>query len=178
MKNAEKSDDPMVPAEMIATKIYYIRDKKVMIDKDLSNLYGVETKQLKRAVRRNLFRFPSDFMFILTNEEQKSLRCHFGTLDRGKYSKYPMYAFTEQGVAMLSSILNSKKAILVNIQIMRVFTKLREMLASHRDLKRKIEEIENKYDHQFKVVFDAIKELIEQNQKPQMPEKPKKFGFV
>ena len=132
-----------------------------MLDRDLAVLYGVETKYLKRQVNRNIESFPDDFMFLLTGEEYKSLRYQFGTLKRGEHAKYLPYAFTEQGVAMLSSVLKSKRAIQVNIQIMRAFIKLKEMLSTHKDLKQKIEEMEKKYDYQFKIVFDAIKQLLE-----------------
>ena len=132
----------VIVSEVIENKIFLIRGKKVMLDYDLALLYGVEVKQLKRAVKRNVERFPQDFMFALAKAEYKSLRCQIGTLDRGKHSKYLPYAFTEQGVAMLSSVLNSKRAIRVNIQIMRIFTKLRDMLIAHKDLRLKIEEME------------------------------------
>jgi phage regulator Rha-like protein len=136
-------------------------------------LYGVETKALNQAVRRNIVRFPDDFMFQLTKEEaQDLLRSQIVTLKRGQHFKYLPYAFTENGVAMLSSVLNSERAIAVNIQIMRTFTKIREMLATHKELKQKVEEMEKKYDYQFKVVFDAIKQLIEPPQKPR-----KRIGF-
>ncbi len=132
-----------------------------MLDRDLAMLYGVTTGNLNKAVKRNINRFPKDFMFQLTREEYNSLRFQIGILKRGKHSKYFSYAFTENGVAMLSSILNSERAIIVNIQIMRTFTKIREMLATHKVLRQKIEEMEKKYDYQFKTVFDAIKQLIE-----------------
>jgi len=152
--------------------IFIIRGKKVMLDYDLSSLYGVETKHLKRAVRRNLSRFPGDFMFELTQEEYVSLRCQFGTLKRGQHSKYSPFVFTELGVAMLSSVLNSERAIQVNIDIMRTFTKLREIIAIHKDLKKKFEEMEQKYDKQFQIVFAELKKLMKD------PEKPKvKIGF-
>ncbi len=145
-----------------------------MLDKDLAQLYGVETKALNRAVKRNLDRFPDDFMFQLSKEEyDELLRYQFGTLKRGQHSKYLPFAFTENGVAMLSSVLNSDRAIKVNIQIMRTFTRLREMLMTHKDLKDKIEAMEKKYDYQFKIVFDAIKELLE----PPVKAK-KKIGFL
>ncbi len=146
-----------------------------MLDKDLSYLYEVETKALNRAVKRNIDRFPEDFMFHLTKEEFGSLRFHFGTSKReGRGGlRYLPYAFTENGVAMLSSVLNSERAIKVNIQIMRAFTRLREMILSHKDLQRKIEAMEKKYDHQFKVVFDAIKQLLEPPKKPR-----KRIGFL
>ena len=141
----------LIPIERIDVKILLIREQKVMLDRDLAELYGVETKMLKRAVKRNINRFPEDFMFELTKEESQSLRFHFGTLKlkRGEHSKYLPYAFTEQGVAMLSSVLNSERAILVNIQIMRAFTRLRRILASHEDLRKKIEE----HDTQIKILL-------------------------
>lgn len=140
MQNVE-----IVPPQVIESKIFIIRSKKVMLDKALSVLYGVETKMLNRAVKRNIERFPEDFIFQLTKEEYIDLlRYQFGTLKRGQHSKYLPYVFTENGVAMLSSALNSKRAIQVNIQIMRTFTKIREMLATHKELKQKIEEMEKK----------------------------------
>ncbi|MBI5399722.1 ORF6N domain-containing protein [Candidatus Saganbacteria bacterium] len=160
----------LVLLEKIDSKIYLIRGQKVMFDYDLAFLYNIETKQLKRQVKRNIKRFPTDFMFQLTKQE--ILRCHFGTSSYGGRRHLPM-VFTEQGIAMLSSVLNSERAIQVNIQIMRTFTKLRKMLFSNEKLKRKIEERESNYDHQFKVVFDAIKALME------MPaQKKEKIGFL
>lgn len=150
----------LIPQEIIESKILLIRGKKVMLDSHLANLYQVETKYLKRAVKRNAMRFPGDFMFQLTRAEAVSSRCQIGTLKRGQNIKFLPCVFTEQGVAMLSSVLNSKRAILVNIQIMRTFTKLREMLQSHAHLRRKIEEMEATYDHQFQIVFKAIKKLL------------------
>src|SRR5208282_1389510 len=150
----------LMPIEIIERKIYLIRGHKVLLDSDLAELYGVEVKQLKRQVRRNINRFPEDFMFQLQKEEYESLRSHFGTLKRGEHAKYLPYAFTEQGVAMLSSVLNSARAIEVNIQIMRAFVKLRELIATHKDLARKLADMEKKYDSQFRVVFDAIRKLM------------------
>jgi len=150
----------IVSVEVITTKILLIRGKKVMLDKDLAALYEVETRQLTRQVRRNIERFPEDFMFQLSKEEFQSLMCHFGTSNRGGTRKLP-FAFTEQGVAMLSGVLRSKRAIQVNIQIMRTFIKLRRMLLANTDLRRKIEEMERKYDKQFAIVFEAIKQLLE-----------------
>ena len=138
----------------------------MILDRDLAELYGVETKVLKQAVRRNAKRFPVDFMFELKKEEEKTLRSQSVTLKRGKHSKYLSFAFTEQGVAMLSSVLNSDRAIQVNIQIMRAFSKLREMLSTHEDLKEKMETMEKKYDQQFQVIFEAIKQLLETEAKP------------
>ena len=145
----------------------------MILDRDLAELYGVETKVLKQAVRRNAKRFPVDFMFELKTEEEKTLRSQSVTLKRGKHSKYLSFAFTEQGVAMLSSVLNSDRAIQVNIQIMRAFSKLREMLSTHEDLKEKMETMEKKYDQQFQVIFEAIKQLLETEAKPK-----KKIGFT
>src|SRR6266705_121421 len=125
--------------EAIINKIYLIRGQKVMLDEDLAELYGVETKQLKRQVRRNIERFPDDFMYELTSNEYNALRSQFGTLKRGQHSKYMPMAFTEQGVAMLSSVLNSKTAIEVNIQIIRIFTRMRELLLTHKDILIKLE---------------------------------------
>ncbi len=162
----------LVITQSIESKIYFIRGQKVMIDKDLAELYGVTTGNLNKAVDRNLDRFPDDFMFQLTKEEFKNLIFHFGTSSWGGTRKFPR-AFTEQGVAMLSSVLRSKRAIQVNIQIMRTFTKLKSLLSTHKDLQRKIEEMEKKYDQQFRVVFDAIRALITP------PEtKRKKIGFL
>ena len=145
-----------------------------MFDKDLAGLYEVETKMLNRAVRRNIDRFPEDFMFQLNKQEIKlwSLRFQFGTLKRGQHVKYAPLVFTEQGVAMLSSVLHSQQAIQVNIQIMRTFTKLREMLATNKELREKIEKLERKYDQQFRVVFEAIKKLLSAEEKPKA-----KIGF-
>lgn len=164
----------LLPAEIIETKIYLIRGKKVMLDRDLAVLYEVDIKVLKRAVKRNIERFPDDFAFELTKSEyDKFLRCQFGALKRGQHSKYMPYAFGENGIAMLSGVLQSPKAVQVNIQIMRTFTRLRQLLSSNRNLKLKIEEMEKKYDSQFKVVFQAIKALIETPKK-----EIGKIGFV
>ena len=151
----------LIPHEIIENKIFVIRGHKVMLDSDLARLYGVETKVLNQAVRRNKKRFPEDFMFRLTLEEAKFSRSQFVTLRHGQNIKYRPYAFTEQGVAMLSSVLNSTRAIQVNIQIMRAFTKLREMISTHKDLQKKIDDMERKYDRQFKAVFDALRKLLE-----------------
>lgn len=142
----------LIPAELIEKKILLLRGEKVMLDSDLAELYGVEVKHLKRQVRRNMGRFPED--------EYDSLRRHFGTLKRGEHSKFLPFAFTEQGVAMLSSVLNSERAVKVNIDIMRAFVRLRRLLASNAELARKLDALEKKYDAQFKVVFDAIRQLM------------------
>jgi len=152
-----------VPEERIETKILLIRDKKVMLDRDLAELYKVETAQLKRQVRRNIERFPNDFMFKLTRQEYRDiLRCQFGTLEMGKYSKYLPYAFTEHGILMLSSVLNSKRAIQVNIHIMRAFIKLREYITTHKDLQKKIEE----HDTQIAFIFKLLKPLLPSPEEP------------
>ncbi len=166
-KSATKA---LVPIERIESKILFVRDQKVMLDRDLAKLYGVETRVLNQAVSRNKERFPKDFMFQLTKEELENWKSQIVMSNPEKMGlRRKPYAFTEQGVAMLSSVLNSKRAIQVNIQIMRTFTKLREILLTHADLRRKIASMERKYDQQFKVVFDAIKQLLEQPEKPKRP---------
>jgi len=150
----------IVQQEVIEGKIYMIRGHKVMLSTDLAELYGVEPKVLIQAVKRNSERFPSDFMFMLTNQEFANLKSQIVTSSWGGIRRANPYAFTEKGVAMLSSVLRSKRAVQVNIAIMRAFVKLREMLATHKDLARKLEEMEKNYDAQFKVVFDAIRELM------------------
>ncbi len=141
--------ESLIPEEIISNKIFFIRNQKVMIDRDLANLYGVETKYLKRQVRRNIERFPEDFMFELSNEELNILRSQFGTSSWGG-NRYTPMAFTEQGVAMLSSVINSPKAIAVNINIIRVFTKLRELLSNDVSLQLEIESIKRKLTQQSK----------------------------
>lgn len=143
----------------VERRILVLRGHKVMLDRDLASLYGVDTKALNQAVRRNLDRFPADFMFQLTPEEAARLRSQSVTSKRGG-ARYLPLAFTEQGVAMLSSVLKSERAIQVNIAIIRAFVRLRALLATHRDLARKLEELERKYDKRFRVVFDAIRELM------------------
>ena len=161
----------VIPIERIARAILLIRGHKVMLDQDLAYLYGVGTKVLNQAVRRNRSRFPQDFMFQLTQEEVSNLRSQFVTAEP-RNIRYLPYVFTEQGVAMLSSVLRSERAVRVNIEIMRAFVQLRQLLSSHADLSRKLEALENKYDAQFKVVFDAIRELMTP------PEPPKRrIGF-
>ena len=164
--------DP-ITAEQIERVIVLIRGHKVMLDRDLAELYGVEVKQLKRQVKRNQDRFPADFMFELSKGEYNALRSQFGTLKRGEHSKYLPYAFTEQGVAMLSSVLRSTRAVQVNIEIIRTFVRLRQILASNAQLARKLDALEKKYDAQFKVVFEAIRELM----RPPTP-KRRKIGFL
>ena len=167
----------LVPSEMIERKIYFIRGKKVMLDRDLAELYRVTVGNLNKAVKRNLGRFPSDFMFRLSPREYDSLRFQFGILKlgRGKHRKFLPYAFTEQGVAMLSSVLNSERAVKVNIQIMRTFTKLREVISTHKDLAHKLAELERRvesHDQHIHSLFEAIRQLME------LPEpRKKKIGF-
>ena len=193
----------VVPHERVVSKIFLIRGKKVMIDKDLAILYGVETKRLNEAVKRNIKRFPEDFMFQLNKQEAEiwvsqivtpDSRSQFATLDpnlrsqtgtsslrsqfvilkkgRGQHQKYLPYVFTEQGVAMLSSVLNSERAILVNIQIIRTFTNLREMLATNKELREKIDKLERKYDQNFKIIFQTIQLFLKEEDKPK-----NKIGF-
>ena len=154
----------LIPHEIIEARIYIIRGKKVMIDRDLATLYEVETKVLNQAVKRNIKRFPEDFMFRLTVVEKNELVTNCDRFQTLKHSSVTPYAFTENGVAMLSSILNSERAIQVNIQIMRTFTKIREMLLNHQELKLQIEKIEQRvegHEQYFKIVFDALKQLME-----------------
>lgn len=163
----------IVPIEAIVGKILFLRGEKVLLDRDLAELYGVQTKVLKQAVRRNIKRFPKDFMFELTEEEFKNWRSHFVTSKGDKMGlRHRPMAFTEQGVAMLSSVLNSERAIEVNIEIMRAFVTLRQMIVSNADLARKLDALERKYDAQFRVVFDAIRQLMAPPDKPR-----KKIGF-
>ena len=155
----------LVSHETIERKIYFIRGEKVMFDRDLASLYGVETKVMNRAVRRNLDRFPEDFMFQLTKEELEALRCQFGTSKGRGGRRYLPYAFTEHGILILSSVLNSSRAIHVNIHIMRAFVRQRKALMNHKDLRIRLDEMEGKYDKQFQTVFKAIKMLLDDKPK-------------
>ena len=171
-----KKTKAIIRIEAVVSKIINLRGERVILDRDLAEMYAVETKQLKRAVRRNIDRFRNDFMFQLSNEEYRSLRRQFGTLKRGAHSKYPPMAFTEQGVAMLSSVLNSQRAIKVNIAIMRAFVHLRKMIASHKELAKKLQEIEHHikdHDEKIQAIFEAIQQLITLPDKSQ-----KKIGFT
>lgn len=165
----------MLPqVENIERSILLIRGHRVLLDADLAALYGVTTKRLNEQVRRNRSRFPEDFMFQLTSNEVETLRSQFATSKGGRGGRrYAPYVFTEQGVAMLSTVLNSERAIKVNIEIMRAFVRLRQILASNAQLARKLAELEKKYDAQFKVVFDAIRPLMA----PPEPKK-RKIGFL
>lgn len=158
----------LVPVEIVAHKIYLIRDEKVILDRDLALLYGVETSQLNRQVRRNIERFPEDFMFQLTKDEFDNLICQFGTSSWGGARKLPL-AFTEQGIAMLSGLLNSRTAIDVNIAIMRVFVKLRKYLADHEDIKAIIAEHDQKID----AIMGYIQSILELDEQPK-----KRIGFI
>ena len=173
-----------MPEVELAELIQWVRGEKVLLDRDLARLYQVEVKILNQSVKRNSSRFPGDFMFQLTEAEAEYLRSQFVTLEgaravespvpgRGKYPKYRPYAFTEQGVAMLSSVLRSDRAVIVNIEIMRAFVKLRAMLASNAELSKKLHDLEAKYDEQFKVVFDAIRQLMMPG-----PESKRRIGFA
>jgi hypothetical protein len=161
-----KSMKSILPAEAIERRIFFIRGQRVMLDSHLAELYGVSTGNLNKAITRNLDRFPDDFMFQLSQREHESLRFQFGILKRGQHSKYLPRAFSEQGVAMLSSVLRSKRAVHVNIGIKRAFVKLRRLVASYPGLARRLDELESKYDFQFKEIFDAIRSLMTQPERP------------
>lgn len=154
------SSSSLVPLQKIEQLIFVVRGHRVMLDVHLAELYEVDTGMLNRAVKRNRDRFPNDFMFQLTQAEFENLRCQFGTSSFWGGRRYPPYAFTEQGVAMLSSVLRSKRAVRVNVEIMRAFVRLRQWLLTHEELARKLAALEEKYDSQFKVVFDAIRKLM------------------
>jgi len=166
------SKTSLIPSERIDQAILFLRGERVILDKDLALLYGVSTRDLNKAVTRNLDRFPEDFMLQLTRDEFGNLKSQFGTSSWGGTRKLPR-AFTEQGVAMLSSVLRSERAVQVNIEIMRAFVRLRRVLATHTNLARKLDALEKKYDVQFRVVFDAIRELM----KPVQP-KRRPIGFA
>ena len=163
----------LIPIERIEQAIYFIRGEKVMLDRDLARLYGVTTSVLKRAVRRNIDRFPEDLMFVLSATEFHDWRCQFGTSKADRQGlRHPPMAFTEHGILMLSSVLNSKRAIQVNIEIMRAFVRLRRMVADNTELSRRIDQLESRYDRQFKVIFDAIRRIMAPD-----PSKQKQIGF-
>jgi len=169
---ANRATKAVIPRERIERHILLIRGEKVMLDADLADLYGVETRVLVQAVRRNLDRFPDDFMFQLDRQEFDNLRSQIVTSSSGWGGRrYRPYAFTEQGVAMLSSVLRSRRAVQVNIEIMRAFVRLRAMLGTHADLARKVAALERKYDGQFRVVFEAIRALMEPSE-PRRRKKP------
>ncbi len=166
------NEDAVLSTDQVESIILFVRGQKVILDRDLAQLYGVTTGNLNKAMKRNIDRFPNDFMFQLTPEEYKSLRFRFGIFKKGKHSKYLPYAFTEQGVAMLSSVLRSKRAFEVNIAIMRAFVQLRKMIDSHAELSRKLSDLERKlgdHDEQIQAIFEAIRQLMAP------PDKPKKI---
>ncbi len=166
------TESTLIPTERVEQAIYLIRGHKVMLDRDLATLYEVETKALNQAVKRNAVRFPSDFVFQLSDEEKTELVTICDRFQPMKHSTSNPFAFTEQGVAMLSGVLRSPRAVEVNIAIMRTFVKMRQMLQSSEELSRKLAELEAKYDEQFRLVFEAIRELM-------IPPEPKKnpIGF-
>ena len=168
-------EEILLQEDNLATRIYFVRGEKVMADFDLAMLYGVETAQLKRAVRRNLERFPSDFMFELTREELENLRCQIGISSWGGV-RYLPFVFTEQGVAMLSGVLNSERAIKANIAIMRTFVQIRHILQGSKELEAKLKELESvttqrlgEHEKQIKMIFEAIKQLIQMKDEPRRP---------
>ena len=178
---AKKKNKALVPEEVLVKKIYLIRNQKVMLDRDLATLYGVETKRLKEQVRRNIDRFPEDFMFEMTKQELADWRSQFATSNKEIMGlRVAPFAFTEHGVLMLSSVLNSERSINVNIQIMRVFVKLKEAISNQQDLLNRLENIENTVDgqgHEIKVLFEYIKKLMEVNEQKDNQASRKKIGF-
>jgi hypothetical protein len=164
-KNMQENNNGIIPSGRIISKIYIIRGRKIMLDRDLAELYGVKTGVLNQAVKRNLKRLPVDFMFKLEKQELENLKSQIVITGWGGVRQYP-YAFTEQGVAMLSSVLNSDRAIDVNIQIIRTFTKIRGLLGTNEALQRKIMEMEKRYDSKLKEIFDILRLLIEEEEKP------------
>ncbi len=165
--------DHLLPLERVLSRILEVRSERVILDADLATLYGVETRALVQAVKRNLARFPADFMFQLNEAEFEALRSQTVTSSSWGGRRTPPYAFTEQGVAMLSGVLRSERAIQVNIEIMRAFVFLKRSMASHADLARKLEALESKYDRHFRIVFDAIRDLMD----PQIKGKKARIGF-
>ena len=178
---ADKNTEISIPYEVIMSKIYLIRGRKVMLDRDLAELYGVETKQLKRAVRRNIERFPEDFMFEMTKEELENWRYQFGTSNKERMGlRVPPFLFCEHGAVMLASVLNSERAITVNIQIIRIFNKMREMLLAHKDILLQLEQIQQKlaeHDNNILLIFEYIKLLEQKKQYTTDQQKRKKIGF-
>ena len=177
MNKKNREDKEVIPVERITQSILFLRGHKVMLSPDLADLYSVETRILVQAVKRNVERFPEDFMFQLSAEEYEILKSQnviSKIKGRGGAHRARPYAFTEQGVAMLSSVLRSNRAVRVNIEIMRAFVRLRQMLESHKELSKKLETLEKKYDVQFKVVFDAIRQLME----PSASKKKRPIGFA
>jgi hypothetical protein len=166
----------LISRESVEQRIFLIRGQKIILDADLAQLYSVTTKRLNEQVKRNRNRFPDDFMFRLSSEEGKSilaLRSQIATLKRGHHLKYAPYAFTEHGAVMVANVLNSPVAVRASIQVVRAFVRLRDIMATHKDLVRKLEQMEQKYDRKFKVVFDAIRELMV----PPIPSSKRRIGF-
>ncbi|MBT6684903.1 MAG: ORF6N domain-containing protein [Bacteroidetes bacterium] len=182
MTPKKNTDLQILPDEKIASSIYVIRNKKVMIDRDLAELYGVETRILNQAVRRNIKRFPDDFMFQMTTEEFKNWKSQIVISNKEKMGlRKPPLVFTEQGVAMLSSVLNSEAAITVNIQIIRVFTKMRELLETHQEILKKLDELERKgieHDDKIMLIFEYIKQFEEIKQQELEQKNRKRIGFI
>ena len=174
-------EEVLLPDEVILSKIYLIRGKKVMLDRDLAELYKVETKQLKRAVRRNIKRFPDDFMFELSNEELENWRYQFGTSNIEKFGlRVKPFAFTEYGLLMLASVLNSERAIQINIQIARIFSRMRTMIDSHKEILNKLEQLEKKdleLDEKVTLIFEYLKELEQTKQEDTDFKQRKRIGF-
>ena len=162
----------LIPVEFIEKRIFYLRNEKVMIDRHLAEMYGVDTRILNQAVKRNIKRFPPEFMFQLSKEERDEVITICDDLAALKFARTMPFAFTEHGLAMLSSVLNSDRAIQVNIEIIKSFVRLRKLLATHKELQKKIEDMEEKYDDQFSIVFQAIKQLLQEDDKPK-----RKIGF-
>ena len=180
MDTHDQNTSTVVPDEVLMNKIYVIRGLKVMLDGDLSELYGVETKRLKEQVRRNIERFPSDFMFELSDEEYMQIKTHFTHLGRGEHSKYKPFAFTEHGVLMLSTVLNSERAVKVNIQIMRVYVRLRESLIMHKDILHRLDGMENRlaeYDGKIMLLFEFINQFEKLKQIEFEKKKRPRIGF-
>jgi len=156
------AQNAIVPTPLISQKIFFVRGTRIMLDADIARLYGVATKNLNKAVKRNATRFPADFMFQLSPKDLHSLRFQTGTSNLGRGGRrYAPYAFTEQGIAMLSSVLRSTRAVQVNVAIMRTFVRLREMLTTHEELRRKIDAMEKRYDARFQAIFDTIRQMLE-----------------
>lgn len=174
MTNKNHEQDAVFPAVYVENKIYIIRGQKVMLDEDLAALYGVPTKRLNQAVKRNISRFPPDFMFELTKEEEANWRSQIVT-SNSKARRWGILAFTEQGIAMLSTVLRSDLAIQVNIQIMRAFTQMRRMLVSNEELRLMIEDLERRHEGSFHIVFTALKELMDKSEEPEEPKQ--QIGF-
>jgi phage regulator Rha-like protein len=177
----DKNIDTSIPDEVIMSKIYIIRGRKVMLDRDLAELYGVDTKQLKRAVRRNINRFPEDFMFEMTKEELGKWRYQFGTSNKEKMGlRILPFVFSEHGAVMLASVLNSERAITVNIQIIQIYNKMREMLLTHKDILLQLEQMQNKlakHDNNIQLIFEYIKQLEQKRQHKSDQQSRKKIGF-